>query len=423
MPPSKGYGPVEVTIEIDGQELVAGTLWVHRRGGQSATFRYADGYLREPRAYELDPVLALRSGVFQTPGGKGMFNAFSDSSPDRWGQNLMRREERERAKTANVTPHTLHGADFLLGVRDDIRQGALRFRKPDSRDYFSSHTNAVPKVIELSRLLQAVDRYDAGTPQDRDLKDLIDAGGSLGGARPKAAVITHGGNLAIAKFPRKGSDDWDVIGWEKLVLNLAGHAGVHVAPSELIRVNGRNVLLVDRFERNQGRRIGFTSALTMLEASDGDQRSYVEIAEIIERKSNTVRSDLDQLYRRIVFSILTGNTDDHLRNHGFIRRGRAWALSPAYDINPNPDSPGRLSTNIDLDNADATIDLALSVAEFFRLTQSQARSIILEIETATHNWRQDAQMLGLPPGEVDRMTVAFDSDQRPIARALGAHPG
>ena len=412
-----GYGPVEVTVEIDGLELVAGMLWVHERGEQSATFRYSNDYLRNPHAYELDPALALRSGVFQTPGGKGMFNAFGDSSPDRWGQNLMRRHERDRAKTASVTPRTLRGADFLLGVRDDIRQGAIRFREPGSRDYFSSHETAVPKVIELSRLLQAVDRYEAGAPQDHDLKDLIDAGGSLGGARPKAAVITRAGNLAIAKFPRKGSDDWDVIGWEKLELNLAGKAGLNVAPSELIRVSGRNVLLVDRFERNQGRRIGFTSALTMLEASDREQRSYLEIAEVIQTKSNTANSNLEQLYRRIVFSILTGNTDDHLRNHGFVRAGRAWALSPAYDINPNPDSPGRLSTTIDLDSAEASIDVALSVAQDFRLSPSQARSIVLEVEAATRGWRQEAQALGLPPGEVDRMTVAFESDQRRIARA------
>jgi serine/threonine-protein kinase HipA len=230
-------------------------------------------------------------------------------------------------------------------------------------------------------------------------------------------VITRAGNLAIAKFPRKGSDDWDVIGWEKLELNLAGKAGLNVAPSELIRVSGRNVLLVDRFERNQGRRIGFTSALTMLEASDREQRSYLEIAEVIQTKSNTVNSNLEQLYRRIVFSILTGNTDDHLRNHGFVRAGRAWALSPAYDINPNPDSPGRLSTTIDLDSAEASIDVALSVAQDFRLSPSQARSIVLEVEAATRGWRQEAQALGLPPGEVDRMTVAFESDQRRIARA------
>ena len=190
------YGPVEVTVEIDGQELVAGTFWVHERGEQSATFRYADGYLRDPRAYELDPALALRSGVFQTPAGRGMFNAFGDSAPDRWGQNLMRREERERAKTAKVTARTLRGADFPLGVRDDIRQGALRFREQGSHDYFSLHENAVPKVTELSRLLRPVDRYDAGAPRDRDLKDLIDAGGSLGGARPKVAVITRQGHLA-----------------------------------------------------------------------------------------------------------------------------------------------------------------------------------------------------------------------------------
>ncbi len=415
-----GREPVQVTVEVDGQEVVAGTLWIHERGGQSATFRYADEYLANPYSYDLDPVLPRSSGMFQTSIGKPMFSAFADSAPDRWGENLMRREERERARAADATPRTLRKADFLLGARDDSRQGAIRFRRPGTRTYYSSHYRAVPRLNAMPRLLNAVDHLNAEGRVDSDIKDLIDAGSSLGGARPKAAVTDNSGRLAIAKFPRSGSDDWDVARWEKVELNLARRAGLNAAESELVQVGGRHVLVVDRFDREDGQRIGFVSALTMLEASDGEQRSYLEIADVIERHSGQPEADLHELYRRIVFSILTGNTDDHLRNHGFLRHRRGWNLSPAYDLNPNPDSPAQLSTAIDLDNTDASIETALSVAGYFRLSQSAANSIISGIEEATRDWQREAAELGLARHEIDRMAIAFASGQRSVARALRA---
>jgi serine/threonine-protein kinase HipA len=410
--------PIEVTVETGERELVAGTLWVHERGGQSATFRYTDEYLANPYSYDLDPTLPKSSGMFQTPPGKPMFNAFADSAPDRWGENLMRREERDRAQVALTAPRTLLQADFLLGVRDDTRQGAIRFRDPGTGNYYSVHHKAVPRLIAMPRLLRAADRLNTGNSTDSDIEDLIDAGSSLGGARPKAAVITSSGELAIAKFPRAGSDDWNVAGWEKLELSLARQAGVHVAESELVSVDGRSVLVVNRFDREKEHRIGFASALTMLEASDGEQHSYLEIADVIERHSGHPEADLHELYRRIVFSILTGNTDDHLRNHGFLRQRQSWNLSPAYDLNPNPDSPDRLKTAIDLDDTRASIETTLSVAGFFRLSPQEARSIILRIERATRNWRNEAAELGLPRREIDRMAIAFESPQRNVARAL-----
>jgi serine/threonine-protein kinase HipA len=160
-----------------------------------------------------------------------MFAAFADSAPDRWGENLMRREERERAKSIAATPRTLSKADFLLGVRDDVRQGQIRFRRPGNGTYYSAHQHAVPSLIELARLLRAIDRLDADGAMDRDLADLIDAGSSLGGARPKAAVTDASGRLAIAKFPRSGSDEWDVAGWEEVQLRLARRAGLAVQSS------------------------------------------------------------------------------------------------------------------------------------------------------------------------------------------------
>ncbi|WP_239375981.1 type II toxin-antitoxin system HipA family toxin [Frankia sp. Cj5] len=413
-----GRDPVEVTVEIDGQETAAGTLWLHDRGGQSATFRYADAYLTNPAGYDLDPALGRAAGIFHTPPGSAIFNAFADSAPDRWGENLMRRAERERARAAKTTPRALGRADFLLGVRDDTRQGGVRFRQPASATYYSTRRHAVPRLIDLARLLRAADRVRTEGDVDRDLADLIDAGSSLGGARPKAAVRDASGRLSIAKFPRSDSDEWDVAGWEKVQLRLARRAGLTVAESELLTVAGRHVLLLSRFDRIGARRLGFASALTMLEASDGDLRSYLEIAEVVERYSPRADADLRELYRRILFSILTGNTDDHLRNHAFLRERDGWALSPAYDLNPNPDNPARLSTAVDLDNTDASIDIALSVGSYFRLSPPRARDLVREVETATAGWRQAAAELGIPKSQADRMAVAYESEQRRIARAL-----
>jgi len=412
--------PVEVTVEIAGVEVVAGNLWIHERRARSATFAYAEAYLRNPLAYDLDPMLARGTGVFQTPTGKEVFNAFSDGSPDRWGQNLMRREEQTRAKAAGTTPRSLSAADFLFGTRDDLRQGAIRFRRPGTDDHLSSSPAAVPKIVSLSRLLRATDRFVGGGTDDRDLKDLIKAGGSLGGARPKAAVRTAAGTLMTAKFPRKGSDEWDVIGWEKLENNLAARSGIAVALTELVTVAGRNVLLSARFDREGAQRVGFASALTMLEASEGDLRSYLEIAEALAQRSNQASQDLEQLYRRIVFSILTSNVDDHLRNHAFLRRRTDWVLSPAYDLNPDPKTTGFLSTAVDFDDPSADIDLALSVADYFRLSRADAKGIVAEVELATRGWAAAARALGLPVDEVDLMGQAFETEQRQVARRLGA---
>lgn len=409
--------PVEVTVESEGRELPAGTLWIHERGGQSATFRYADSYLISSGSYDLDPMLPRAAGVFHTPANLALFGAFADSAPDRWGENLMRREERERAKSASATPRTLGKADFLLGGRDDTRQGAIRFRRPQSDSYYSMHHHSVPRLIDVARLMRAADRLRSDSGFDRDLADLIDAGSSLGGARPKAAVISSAGSLTIAKFPRPGSDEWDTPSWEEVQLRLARRAGISVASSELLPIAGRHVLLVDRFDRQGANRIGFASALTVLEATDGERRSYLEIADFIERYSPRADLDLRELYRRIIFSVLTSNTDDHLRNHAFLRVHHGWVLSPAYDLNPNPSNPTRLSTTIDFDDASASIELAVAVADHFRLSPADARGLVGEIERATSTWRDAARQLGLPGSEIERMAEAYETEQRHIARA------
>ena len=412
--------PIEVTVEIDGEELIAGTLRIHERRTQSASFAYADTYLADPRSYERDPALTLDASPVQTPPGKEMFNAFSDGAPDRWGRSLMQREERDRVRWTSTRPRSLTTADFLLGTRDELRQGAIRLRRPGAGNYWSDSDAAVPQLLFLAKLLAATDEFLAGeTDGDwQAIKDLVDAGSSLGGARPKAAVRTAEGELAFAKFPRKLSDEWDVASWEKLESDLAARCGITVARSDLEKVAGRPVLIVRRFDRDGRRRVGFASALTMLEGTDLEQRSYLEIAEVLAASSDHPNRDLEELFRRIVFSVLTSNTDDHLRNHGFLRRGRGWELSPAYDLNPNPDSPGRLSTAIGVDDARADLGLCLEVSPDFRLSLPAAKAIIVETATATATWRAEAIRRGLPKREIERMAGAFETRQRPLVGQL-----
>jgi serine/threonine-protein kinase HipA len=411
---------VDVYVEISGADVLVGVLRVYERRGQSVTFEYATDFIRDPHAYEIDPALPLASGVFRPPGGKSLFNVFSDSAPDRWGQGLMRRRERDRALAEHTSPRTLGEADFLLGTRDELRQGALRLRNPVTNEFLAPADRGVPSLLELPTLLAASDVIDTDTPESAAIKDLIAAGGSLGGARPKASVRLQTGALAIAKFPRASHDAWDVAAWERVEAVLAERAGVRVARSELIRVAGRHVLLVERFDREAAYRIGFASALTMLEASDLEPRSYLEIGEVIARFSPNPNAELEQLFRRMVFSILTSNTDDHLRNHGFLRADHGWRLAPAFDMNPNPEGVGQLTTAVDLDDRTASIELALDVAAHFRVSARNAKTIVIETERATSDWRDVASGLGIRSSEFGRMDGAYETTQRALARRLVA---
>ena len=410
---------VEVWAVIDAQDVAAGTLHAHRRrGSESATFAYAPQYLSNSAAYALDPALPLSSGSYQTPAGKPMFGAFRDCAPDRWGRTLVDRREAALAREQGRTARSLGEIDYLLGVRDDLRQGALRFRDPakpghddDIRPFLAVATMGVSALTDLPVLLDLADRADRNTAGLPDLQRLIRIGSSLGGARPKAHVIDANGRVAIAKFPSPSQDTWNVMRWEKVALDLAKDAGIDVPPSRVLNLAGRSVLVVDRFDRTAARdRVGYVSAMTMLEASDGDERSYLEIAEVLETASNRSTADLHQLWRRIVFSVLISNTDDHLRNHGFLhQRADVWRLAPAFDLNPNP-APGTkyLSTAIDTADTEARLDTALAVAaDYFRLSDERARSVVREIGAVVGRWRETAAGHGLSSPEITAMAPAF----------------
>ena len=413
-----------VYVAAGDRNLRAGRLYAHRRRGvEAASFVYDDRYLADPDAYALDPALPLVSGTLQTPARRAMFGAFADGSPDRWGRTLIHRAERARAQAARTVPRSMSEFDVLLGVRDDLRQGALRFRLDEEGPSLATEDWGVPVLTDLPALLDIAARAEQDTAGYEDLQRLLRAGSSLGGARPKAHVVDAAGRVAIAKFPSAGSDTWNVMAWEKVALDLARDAGVTVPDSQLLRVGDRHVLVVDRFDRDGGTRIGYASAMTMLEASDRDQRSYLEIAEVIEERSTAATADLRQLWRRIAFSILISNTDDHLRNHGFLHeRGDSWTLSPAFDLNPDP-RPGPARTAIDFTDTRASVDNLMRVADHFRLGTSDALAVVAEVTQAVARWRTVATSHGLRQRDLNEMEPAFQHAEAERARALtGTQP-
>lgn len=411
----------DVVVQIGGEDVLAGHLWSHRRRGrESATFSYSSGYLARDDAYALDPMLPLLDGPQQTAEGRATFGAFSDCAPDRWGRKLIQHDDRQRARREEDAEKSFGEVDYLLGVRDDLRQGALRFRNPESGTYLADEQEGVPDLLQLPALLGAAERMERDEASAEELRRLLRGGSSLGGARPKAHVMDGEGRLAIAKFPRP-ADEWDVMRWEAVALALARAAGISIPDFALHEIDGKAVLIVDRFDRIGESRIGYVSAMTMLEVTDGDSGSYLDIAEAIEDHSAAAGEELRQLWRRIAFSVLISNTDDHLRNHGFLRTSTAgWALSPAFDLNPDPE-PGtkRLSTAIDHDTDAARIDALTGVAEYFRLSPDEARRTIGEVVSATGEWRPVAASMGIPPAEIERVAPAFEHEQAEVAAVLG----
>ena len=410
---------VDVYVQIADADVLAGRLWSHRRGRtESATFRYVPEYLSSRDAYELDPLLPLEDGQLQTPVGRPIFGAFSDCAPDRWGRRLIDRAETRRTGAEGGAERSFGEIDYLLGVRDDLRQGALRLRDPDTGTFLADEHGGVPHLVELARLLTAAEHVERDEASDEDIQVLLRGGSSLGGARPKAHVIGQDGRIAIAKFPSP-NDDWDVVRWEAVALEVARRSRISVPAWNLHTLDGKAVLIIDRFDRLGKQRIGYVSAMTMLEATDRELASYLDIADAIEKNSPEASADLRELWRRIAFSILISNTDDHLRNHGFLRTSTAgWSLSPAFDLNPNP-RPGEkhLSTAIASDTT-AAVEPLLEVAPFFGLREDEARAVLQQVAEATGAWREVAERLGLGKGAIEQMSPAFEHEQAAVARGV-----
>jgi serine/threonine-protein kinase HipA len=415
-------------MELQGTNCLVGTLWTRQKGGrESATFEYARAWLDNPAHFALEPALPLGLGPYHTPQDVPLFGALSDSAPDRWGRVLMRRAERRVGTADGRPPRTLHEIDYLLQVHDVSRLGALRFAEdPDGPFLAESKPDTIPPLVSLPRLLSASEHVINEDDSDEDLRLLLAPGSSLGGARPKASVLDADGSLALAKFPSP-TDEWQTERWEWVALNLAAAAGIAVPEARLERVGGRSVLLLQRFDRaeqaattssGQGR-IPFFSAMSMLGARDHETRCYLEIVDAIRRWGACPKEDMTELFRRMVFNILISNTDDHLRNHGFLHTdSRGWRLAPAYDLNPVPVDvkPRVLSTEVDIGNATASLKLALEVAAYFELELDDAHAIVRQVGSVAADWQNVAAGAGIPSAEIKRMSSAFEHDDLAMAQ-------
>lgn len=405
-------------LEIDGP-ISMGILHAELlRGKEIFSFEYDSDWLKSGQAQLLDPDLQLYKGIqYLSDQDKTNFGMFLDSSPDRWGRILMRRREAASARQEKRPEQNLFDTDYLLGVYDVHRMGGLRFKlNPDGPFLNDNKEMASPPWTSIRELEQISLRLeDDDVVNDPEylkwLNMLIAPGSSLGGARPKASVLDNDNHLWIAKFPSK-NDKSDVGGWEIVTYELAVAAGVNMANAQAKKFTSTNhTFLTKRFDRTStGNRIHFASAMTLLGHVDGEDHaegvSYLELVDFIITKGANVNEDLEQLWRRIVFSICVSNTDDHLRNHGFILTPGGWILSPAYDINPVETGTG-LKLNISESDNTLDLDLALEVCQYFRLKQDRAKEIIEEVKVAVRSWREVAVKYGISKAEQELKSRAF----------------
>ncbi len=374
-------------------------------------FTYAEQWLQSGHALNLDPALALYSGPQHGEGGRN-FRAFLDCCPDRWGRMLVKRREAIMARRESRRPKVQNEIDFLLGVHDLHRSGALRFKREPDGNFLDDHKYlAAPPLSSLGELERAARMIEEGAGADSEylewLNALLAPGSSLGGARPKACLFDDNGHPWIAKFPSR-LDDHDVGAWEFVAYKLAVKAGLEMSESHIRKLGSEHhIFVTKRFDRIPASRIHFTSAMTQLGYFDGDEgASYLELAQFLTEHGSRAREDLAQLWRRIVFSIAISNTDDHLRNHGFVFRSGGWRLSPAFDINPVTPADGLRLNITDNDNS-LDFRLALEVIDFFQLGRNQALAIKDEVISSVAEWKTVANSAGISRSEQTRMAAAF----------------
>ncbi len=388
------------------------------RGKEIFSFEYAETWVnsQNPILF-LDPHLGFYKGKQYLPEEKNNFGIFLDSSPDRWGRLLMRRREAWQAKVEGRDERTLFESDFLLGVYDGHRMGGLRFKLIEDGLFMNDHKKmATPPWTSLRELEHAslqLERDEAMNDPEyaQWLNVLLDPGSSLGGARPKASVMDENNHLWIAKFP-SSRDEKNTGAWEMVLHELAQACGIHVAEARLQKFSGKHhTFLSKRFDRTTDqKRIHFASAMTLLGLQDGadhiDGIGYLDLAGFIMQHSPAAKEDLEQLWRRMVFNILVSNTDDHLRNHGFLLTGEGWRLSPAYDMNPNEMGHG-LTLNISENSNDLDISLAIETAHLYHLKKETAERILKDMHQKISNWRAVAKGLGISNSEIELTKRAF----------------
>lgn len=398
---------------MPGPKLLGTIRVMQAKGRRTFGFQYDESWLSQEKPLSIDPEIHWYSG-WQYPAGKQIFGVFNDSIPDTWGRTLMKRRAAIEAKNEGLPVRKLYETDLLLGVFDETRMGALRFRL-DPNGPFLDDNNSMPtppwlKIRELQAAAESLESDKSNDEIREWLNVLIAPGSSLGGARPKSSIVDENGQLWIAKFPSK-YDHSDKAAWEFLAYILATQCGIEMAECRLQKISGKyNTFFTKRFDRIGTERLLFASAMTMTALNEEMLRdasaSYLDLVDVICNYGANPNEDLEQLWRRIVFSIAISNTDDHLRNHGFLHTAKGWVLSPAFDINPSADKNG-LALNIDTESNAQDFELAKSVGNYFRLSVNEMDAIIAEVVRTVSGWKKLANEIGISRAEQELMEPAF----------------
>jgi serine/threonine-protein kinase HipA len=416
------FTEIEVFSADDTHSRLVGTLRPSFMGGRAlagSSFQYDSTWIRD--GYELSPELPLTTQRTYTPENKALFGVFADAAPDEWGRKIIDADFVRRRKLDPALPRDPGDYDFLLGVSDLTRMGALRFRDA-AEGTWCTEGEYVANLHELPRVLRAAQRYEADEASDEDIEYLSEIATAPGGARPKANVVLDDGALALAKLPHSKDGSIDVEAWEVVALDLARQVGIVTPEYSLRRANeSKSVLVSHRFDRTKdGRRIPYLSAATVLDVGTAGSRplSYEDFADAVGEFSADPAADLEQLYRRVAFTVLVNNTDDHWRNHGFLRGAAGWRLSPVFDVNPSPRRGTLLSRPIsrDDDPRDRDIRNLLVTSRAYGLSEAVGSRIIAEVATAVVGWSSAATERGIPSNQQSTMAPAFDPDRLALAR-------
>lgn len=401
---------------LDISALVGELSFDSVRGNETYSFSYDKEWLAKYGDVFLSEDLQNFPGVQYTRPERDIFSCFSDALPDRWGRTLLNRREQIAAADEKRPVKRLTSFDYLMGIDDASRVGGFRFTKTKGREFINVDLNLrVPPLTSVRELIHAAHEIEESEekqqlPAKKWLVQLLHPGTSLGGARPKATVIDEDGKLTVAKFPSR-KDDYDVALWEHFCHVMGRKAGLNVAATRIINGENHHVLLSKRFDRNgEGKRIHFASALTLLGLEDGDNAStgfgYPDIVDFIIRHGSNVEQNLEELYKRVVFYIIVGNSDDHFRNHGFLLTRKGWELSPAYDINPTLQENQSLLINRSTNESD--LNILLESADDYMLSKDKAARIISEVKEAMKSWQTEARRISIPIRDIDMFAPRID---------------
>ena len=407
-----------VGVHIGERAIPVGEIhFTRERGKQHASFVYFDSWLNHPGRFAIEPSLRLGPGHQYPPAGSIFFDSITDSEPDGWGRMVIQRD-----RALRKAPAADSDLDFLLDVHDPSRIGALRYTIDGGRTFASDPgrgRRASPPLIELKDLMRASAAIERRTESARDLRLLLDRGSPPGGMRPKCTVLDEHGNLSIGKFA-SATDERDVVRGELLALRIARDAGIDAAHADLVVAVGKPVAVVRRFDRIGNKRLMYISAKTLIGAASPEDHHYLELADALRAEGGRPQADIEELWRRIVFSVLITNLDDHLNNHGFLHApaGGHWELAPAFDMNPAPGKARVLKTWITEEGPEASIELAVTALKPMGISMERGVEILGKVVRSVTRWREGAKALGMKKRDIDSYEQAFEHAELPAAKAL-----